>query len=795
MDHLRSQTTAKRRREGSLVEQPQQPSPQPLQQPLHQQPQPNQQHVGALTRPHLSCERQAAGSPGGPTFPLTVGGELATPGTRHSRSAPAMLALTVQRSEQALVAEPLDFDRVRVAAQTLCLLGRHAQAEQLLSWHIELHPVAGPAYSELADIMLMAGHPPDNLHPWRHALDACQSPRFTIHRDLLSGEPDFDMDDEELDLLAPMERAMFELLKMRSSLACSPDACNAAMKQIPRAADQARVFGLAGDKVQVIACLKQAIASGQLPLEVTHSPFMRKLINDPDLLQLLQSVGEAPHQLDHIPFDISPPAQLAPHRQRLAARTAALALRAQQAQDAFNANPHDHAAVRGAVRQLRCLGRINEAEAVLRWHIDGHPAGGLGHVELARLLLRSGRLAQARELEAEAVANGYRGAFFTQLAALFGEFAYLGGDSDDPDVCFARAINQYEQQHSTSVLTGQTRNEPRPRAIARALDRLADADKALIAAGQEDTQSALAMLQRASHNGPWPLDITYALQLHSAPLPLTPLSSAPLQSDADADSAADDWRWLPLMSSIGEAPQQLAAIAVRLRLPPESEPAPEVSPFVRDIYVARIEDRMDLALVACKSGWDGAGSSTLAILCDLGRAQDAGLFLQSDAISMMSAVSVFAGLTRACTQAGKLDEALVAAHAAIELGAPRDILLQALLLAGRYEEARPLMAGTPRWVDHALLEFSLGNIARSDEAIARLTSLRDRIMAHAWRGDAQRVAQLLDEAIEADELPLYLTFEPYMRRVMADPQVLEMLERIGESPEALGDVAFSVRVG
>jgi hypothetical protein len=162
---------------------------------------------------------------------------------------------------------------------------------------------------------------------------------------------------------------------------------------------------------------------------------------------------------------------------------------------------------------------------------------------------------------------------------------------------------------------------------------------------------------------------------------------------------------------------------------------------------------------------------------------------------MMSAVSVFAGLMRACTQAGKLDKALVAANAAIELGAPRDILLPTLLLAGRYEEARPVLAGTPRWLERALLEFSLGNIAASDEAIAKLTSARDRIMAHAWRGDAHRVAQLLDEAIEADEMPLYLTFEPYMRKVMADPAVLRLLESIGESPEALGDVAFPVLVG
>jgi len=463
----------------------------------------------------------------------------------------------VRRIADAHAGDPLNFDKVRNAARMLAVLGRHAQAEQLLSWHIELHPVDGPAWDELAHIILMAGHPPGDQHPWRNAFDFCQRPEFSIHQDLLSGELDFAMDDEAAGRLAPMERAMFELMKIHSQLAHSPHAFNAAMSQISQASDQAQVFGLAGDKVQVIACLKQAIAAGQLPLEVTHSPFMRKVINDPAVLQVLESVGEAPHQLVRIAFDVSPPAQLAAHRQLQAARTKALALRAQQAQDAFNANPHDFTAVQGAARNLRHLGRINTAEALLRWHIDLHPEGGHGHVELARLLLRTGRLKEARELATEACAHGYDGEFFKQLAPVMGEFAYLGGASDDPDVCLARARNQHDQEHWTSPVTGEARYEPRPRSFARAFENLGDADRALMCAVRGDTESSIAFLQRAAQNGPWPLDVTYAPELH----PTT-----------GVDSTGTDWRWLPIMTSIGEAPAQLAAIALRLRIPPPPLP-------------------------------------------------------------------------------------------------------------------------------------------------------------------------------------------------------------------------------
>jgi hypothetical protein len=737
--------------------------------------------------PPLALDPPAPALAHGPLLSLAAvetGGHASVPAQatpiRSRAQYAADLAQSIRSVADAYARDPCNFSHVRDAARTLSHLGDFAAAQQVLSWHLELNPDDGHAGVELTFACLQAG-----------ALDAAISANLQsiarhnigvsdIHIALLSGADRTGLVDRLAPQAVPMLRAMDALLTQKESprTECR-QAFAAAWSQIPTWADKARVWAFAQDTDKALECLQMAIRSGELPLNLTHCPFMRPVINQPQVLALLRGVGEAPEQLRAIGFTIRTPRRVFQARQRQSECVARLASMAQAAQDAFHANPHDLQAVADASRMLMILGRLYEADALLDWHASLHPEGGAGHVELARLLVRLDKLDEARGLEACARANGYDGPFFNQISPFMGEFAYLGGDTQDPDVLLARALNwrnrpepRFQANESDAEGEGDEL-APVTRARDEAYERLCDRDKVLYATIWDSEPSRIARcLESAVRNGPLPLGLTHLGLM---------------------DVVSDNRSCMALLTRIGEAPEQLAAIAFDIRLPADALGTPEAQEW----HVARFQDQVELLLgVYRRQRNDDVMHKLVWMLADTGQPDKAEQLVRWWRGKPLAGAARYEDLARLQWRMRQFDAAHETALLARSMGAGDDVLAELHLLDDGYVEARQLLEGSGKWMELAMVEYSLGNLEASSAAIGRITSPRDKGLAWAWRG-ADFVPEAIEcwqEAVRLGQLPLRVTFSPWLREVDVHPDVQRFLSTIGESPDQLAALRLNVRV-
>ena len=71
-----------------------------------------------------------------------------------------------------------------------------------------------------------------------------------------------------------------------------------------------------------------------------------------------------------------------------------------------------------------------------------------------------------------------------------------------------------------------------------------------------------------------------------------------------------------------------------------------------------------------------------------------------------------------------------------------------------------------------------------------------RVLAYAWRGGAfvPQAVECREEAMRSGQLPLKLTFSPWLREALVHPQVLNFLGRVGEAPGPLAALRLEFRV-
>ena len=724
----------------------------------------------------------------GPLQPLvpTAGGNAVTLRLQAARvKSPAQyledVAQGMRAVEQAYADDPYDFNNVRDAARALSHKGEFVKAEQVLRWHLELNPADGDACAELAEVHLQAGNVDAarraDMASKKRGHDGLSSFHFALHS---GGNLSGFVDNPEPGA-APMQRAMETLLAVNNGLpGRTREEFGAFYDQIPTWCEKARVWALAQHVPNALQCLQMAIRSGELPLNLTHSRVMSNLIGHPNMVTLLRRVGEAPEQLASIAFNIRTPERVLQARRRQAGCTARLTTMAQVAQDAFHANPHDLRAVADASKMLMILGRLHEAQELLKWHIALHPEGGGGHVELARLLVRMDKLDEARALGTEASANGYVGPFFNQIAPFLGGFAQVGEVMQDADVLFARALSWHsrpEPRFGAAVDDNDDSDaeveEPDTRARDEAFERLSDRDRALYSVIWDPEPSRVVRyLESATRGGPLPLGMTHLGLMHAV--------------SRDLNSMA-------LLAGIGETPEQLAAIAFNIQVPPDAVGTPQAQAW----HSAKIQDKAEMLLRAYRRNPNYHMTREVVWMqADAGRSAVAEQLMRGWRGPPPAGVAHHEDLARLQLRMNQFDAALESAQHARTLGGGNDVLVEVYLLDDGYAEARQLLEGSGKWMELAMAEFSLGNREASDAAIGRITSARDKGLAFAWRGAdfAAKAIECWEEAMHTGQLPLNLTYSPWLRELAATrDDVRGFLERIGEAPEQLAKISLPVR--
>ena len=145
--------------------------------------------------------------------------------------------------------------------------------------------------------------------------------------------------------------------------------------------------------------------------------------------------------------------------------------------------------------------------------------------------------------------------------------------------------------------------------------------------------------------------------------------------------------------------------------------------------------------------------------------------------------------------AGDFDEAIESFEKIIELNPDAAGLhyyvANILMTQGKYEQAlaRSEFENVDgfRHTTHAMLYFLLGNIEKSDAALASLNELNvdwayQRVMAYAVRGELDKAFEWFDTAIEIRDRGLNLSVgDPTLDNLRDDPRFAERLKRMNRT--------------